>query len=252
MRCVAADRAHLRSREREQVLAGVAIPPTRDAPGRRGDEAHDRQRRDPLAAARLADHPERRARRGTRTTAVDRANGAVLGAEPVTRSRISSSGFTGAKITPVPIGATAARRPTRSRSTATSPPPRASATRSPPPRAGCATALYANAATSERRIVCSVARARPSAIGNAASPPRNSVTSAAAAATSAPEPSAMPRSAAASAGASLRPSPIIATTWPPACSAATSAALTVGRTAACTRVMPSASAIAVAAPAGRR
>ena len=55
--------------EREQVLAARSvIVPAGDAPGRRRDQPHDRQRGHALAAARLADDAERRRARESRTT----------------------------------------------------------------------------------------------------------------------------------------------------------------------------------------
>src|SRR5260370_953574 len=52
---VAAHVAHFSFAELAQVAPGEADHPRDDAPGRRRDEAQDRQRGDALAAARLAD-----------------------------------------------------------------------------------------------------------------------------------------------------------------------------------------------------
>ena len=67
-------------RHRQQVAAVEARRAGRGAPGARQDPEH-RERGDALAAARLADDPERLARRDVERDAVDRVDGAALGPE---------------------------------------------------------------------------------------------------------------------------------------------------------------------------
>jgi hypothetical protein len=78
---VAADLPHLRRRQREQILSRVLDLPAGDLSRRRRDEAHHRQRRHALAAARLADHAERLLRQDLERHAIHRANRAGVGTE---------------------------------------------------------------------------------------------------------------------------------------------------------------------------
>ena len=78
---VAANALHLRFAQTEQVRALEADRAADDAPGRAGDEAQDRQRRDALAAARLADDAQRFAAANSIGNAVDGPHDPVGGEE---------------------------------------------------------------------------------------------------------------------------------------------------------------------------
>src|SRR5207253_11251417 len=74
----AADLPHLGRGELEKVLAAVVDRALDDTAGGRRNQAHDRQRRDALAGARLANNPERLALVDVEIDPVDGADDALV------------------------------------------------------------------------------------------------------------------------------------------------------------------------------
>src|SRR5262249_47175036 len=78
---VAGEAAHVALRDPQEILPAELDRATRDAAGRVGNQSQDRQVRDALAAAALADDAERAARLDVERHAVHRGDDAAFGAE---------------------------------------------------------------------------------------------------------------------------------------------------------------------------